>query len=427
MFICKIILPSEEIKMNGRITITDILKTPEQINMEDVNDEVIQVNDKWHRKEYGFSLSEMEIQNIRAHRKAWKKFLKDGSAWGLILENNVTINLSEQDLNDTIKTFSPGWDLFFPYDPARPYKGRGERVKQQADSLLNPNVRERYEMEPYRLGYKWGNSIYFISKKGAEKLLEIRTVKQRLDDEIVERALAGSLETHFGTVPWLDYDKQMDDADFSDRQKAIREAIFKNGSWTPLRKKRVRHILHTMSTAAKHQRTDLILQGGTHLGYIRHGGIMPWDDDVDIGIEEKDLRPFLREINRWKHFRWGEFIEPRTHVPYYKIWHDEGEEITGHEYTFPFVDLWVFNKKGRDLVFKNGIVCPNSALKSFEEVIFEGELFKIPFNSIECLDTRYTDWKSRIRVYVWCHRLEQPEFQPLTLEIEVDETGAMRL
>lgn len=46
----------------------------------------------------------------------------------------------------------------------------------------------------------------------------------------------------------------------------------------------------------EHEDIPYVVTGGTALGAVRHGGFIPWDDDMDIAVNRKDYEFFIRHF-----------------------------------------------------------------------------------------------------------------------------------
>lgn len=62
------------------------------------------------------------------------------------------------------------------------------------------------------------------------------------------------------------------------------------------------HILKILSAVDKvcqEHNLRYYIVDGTMLGAIRHGGFIPWDDDIDIGMPRKDYDLFIKHSEQW--------------------------------------------------------------------------------------------------------------------------------
>jgi phosphorylcholine metabolism protein LicD len=106
-------------------------------------------------------------------------------------------------------------------------------------------------------------------------------------------------------------------------------------------------IIYDIHTLLEKNNIPYFLCGGTALGAIRHGGIIPWDDDIDIGVEKKfeeqlyDLegqleKCGLRMINTYFGF---------------KIFYKKIKPKYGQDYSYPNLDIFLYHWDAKKKIY----------------------------------------------------------------------------
>ena len=62
---------------------------------------------------------------------------------------------------------------------------------------------------------------------------------------------------------------------------------------------RLVEVLQKFAEICKEHDINWWLCSGTLLGAVRHGGFIPWDDDIDVSMLPKDYRKFVKVMKEW--------------------------------------------------------------------------------------------------------------------------------
>ena len=190
-------------------------------------------------------------------------------------------------------------------------------------------------------------------------------------------------------------------------------ASFKMTSISKNEKKQIYSSLEMLSNCLTISGITFWIISGTILGSVRHGEMIPWDDDADIAIFEVDLDKVL-EINKVIN-NFGYEIAP--HWLIYKF------RKIGQEY--PFIDIFCYKKQGDTYIMNHEDLIekwPNEYYK-------EDELFPLisyrfgslnlpgPSYPLAYLDRMYPKWQI-LGIQGYDHKRQEHMHEEIQLDQE---------
>lgn len=81
------------------------------------------------------------------------------------------------------------------------------------------------------------------------------------------------------------------------QQEELRQRYNPDGSQLRTMQLQILEILKVVDDICRNNNITYWLASGTLLGAVRHGGFIPWDDDIDIEILRKDRKRFIAAFN----------------------------------------------------------------------------------------------------------------------------------
>jgi hypothetical protein len=150
-----------------------------------------------------------------------------------------------------------------------------------------------------------------------------------------------------------------------------------------------RKLLHRVTEIAASIGVALYLDSGTLLGHVRQGGILPWDDDLDLALPDGSRALELGAAIAASGLQWR-FIGGETFMKVYDPAYPHRQE----GWTWPFIDVFVFHPQGDALVGSfPTLSLPRALVLPGRPATFEGAACWEPENPLGVLDAMYPGWR----------------------------------
>lgn len=169
-------------------------------------------------------------------------------------------------------------------------------------------------------------------------------------------------------------------------------------------------ILLTVCKFLEEHQVPYHIDAGTLLGVYRDGGLIPWDDDLDIAVSSEftkqainALEASLKEISKHTNRPW----QVDSHRANQSFGSVKNGDIRGvklkcldAEAKLPMLDIFLKYIDGDTMDYvlsSRGLSMPSCHLKKTDRIEFCGQELAIPFDVETYLELHYGDWRTPIK------------------------------
>lgn len=173
-------------------------------------------------------------------------------------------------------------------------------------------------------------------------------------------------------------------------------------------------LLKKIITILDEFKIDYMAISGTLLGFIRHNDLIPWDDDIDLlvddSINDKITDMYIKYKNDIHFIKYGNIIKICLVDGIHPICnqHKFYEASIGEikRYNYPFIDLFVMKKTENKIHFFD----KEWDIEQFyplTQYLYNDFNINIPKNPIYFLNENYGEnWNDILISNYWCHKYE---------------------
>jgi len=98
-------------------------------------------------------------------------------------------------------------------------------------------------------------------------------------------------------------------------------------------------ILHDITTLFEKHNIEYYIDGGTLLGAVRHKGMIPWDDDLDVEVLQENES--VLKSDKFKYILKKKGYDIIQYRFGYKIFKINGKNIKNYKWKYPFLDIFI--------------------------------------------------------------------------------------